>query len=68
MKLQTLAVALLLGFVLTRSSMSTVHQGYIDGDTGVSNVGKNKEIVLIQTSVVDKERAPEQWGKTRMTL
>lgn len=46
----------------------TVHQGYIDGETSDENIGKNREIVLIQTSVIDKERASEQWGKTRMTL
>lgn len=48
--------------------MQTVHQGYIDGQETDADIGKNKEIVLIQTSVTDKDRAPEQWGKTRMTL
>lgn len=45
-----------------------VHQGYIEGDTSDVNIGKNKEMILIQTSVIDQERASEQRGKTRMTL
>lgn len=45
-----------------------VHQTYVDGKADDSGLGQNKEIVLMQTSVKDDERASSQSGKTRMTI
>ena len=45
-----------------------VHQAYIGGKESDVHAGQNKEIIMLQTSVIDKERASEQSKRTRMIL
>ncbi|CAD6583108.1 MAG: p24 complex component [Cyphobasidiales sp. Tagirdzhanova-0007] len=57
-----------LAWLINPRDLVGIHQSYIGGKEIEEHVGENKEIILIQTSVIDNERASEQPKRTRMSL
>lgn len=56
-----------MSWIINPRDLSGIHQSYVGGNKD-GGLGENKEVILIQSGVVDNERAPEQRGRTRMKL